>query len=125
MIVAHSEEALQQKIRHMRQVYGDDVNIITKEQQTDFLKAQQRYDMDMDMTDNFVDQYMAKEGKLWNTMPEPSPDAATQMIAAMQGQIRNVVRKATEMKYAQEIATLKQLDKAYLPKSNVGKAGLC
>ena len=122
MIVAHSEEALQQKIRHMRQVYGDDVNIITKEQQTDFLKAQQRYDMDMDVTDNFVDQYMAKEGKLWNTMPEPSPDAANQIVASMQGQIRNVVRKATAMKYAQEIATLKQLDKAYMPKSSVGKA---
>lgn len=121
MIVAHSEEALQQKIAHMRRSYGKDVEIITKGQHEDYLKAQRRYDHDMAMTDTFVDSYMAKEGKLWNVMPEPQEDAFGEVVASMQNQARNVVRRAVKMAYAQEIATLKQLDAAYNPSGAIGK----
>ena len=110
VIVANTPEELAQKEAQVRQQFGDDVMIISKEEMEDHFKKTGSFLEDFSLNEYQVNRDMMRKGINWDVAPEPDPNLISHYIRDTAKDWSGTVDNLTELRYSEEFASLQQGD---------------
>lgn len=110
IIGANTPEELAQKEAQVRQQFGNDVNIISKEEMEDHFKKTGSFLEDFSLNEYQVNRDMMRKGINWDVAPEPDPNLVAHYIRDSARDWSGTVDNLTELRYSEEFASLQQGD---------------
>ncbi len=106
IIAASTKEGLEAKERQLLNLFGDKVQLLTKDEIAKDKGLWGKYEKDLDFDGDTIDSMMKRKGVMSDLIPDVSPDLIDHYIADMKGQAKGVVDNLTSAAYSDEFAAL-------------------
>lgn len=110
IIASNTAEGLAEKEKMIREGYGNEVDILTREEIETSKKYLNEYDSDLALTDFHVDSALMKKGIMSDALPEPNEQIFKDYISHMQREGHAVIDNLTAAHYGEELAMLEHMD---------------
>jgi len=112
-IVASSADSLAKKIQLIKERFGDQFEVFTKNDVKEFYKIKGEYDSQLMFNEFKINNSLARQGILSDVIPRTDSHVLDEFNGWHYSQISNLNRGMLELRYGQEFAELRQLGKEY------------
>lgn len=110
IIGASSPAELAQKEAQVKQQFGNKVKIVSKEEMESQFAKNGEFLEEYSLSEYQVNRDLARRGVNWDVAPEANPALVSHYIRDMAKDWAGTVDNLTELKYAEEFASLQQMD---------------